>query len=194
MNNLVNDITNFIFIENKPQKADIILIPGGSRSQLIEKACELYFSNYSSLLLPSGGFNNKINNYESEWEFFKQIALAKGIKEKDILQEDKAKNTFENAKFSRKIIDNNNIQLKRALFVCKAHHSRRALMSYLTEFSSDIDFFVIPVIYERNITKENWFLDQNKINIVMKELEKIGNYFPGYIKNYAEIQESAAQD
>jgi len=177
-------ILNFIFLEDQQQMADIILVPGGSRPRLMEKACELYLSDYSSLILPSGGFNSKIGNYESEWEYFRQIAHAKGINENHILKEDKAKNTFENAKFSWEIIKKNNIKIKKALFICKAHHSRRALMTYKTEFSKDIEFIVIPITDERNIAKENWFLDRDKINVVMKELEKIGNYFPQFISGY----------
>lgn len=41
----------------------------------------------------------------------------------------------------------------------------------------DVNFYVSSIIDERGISKENWFLDENSINIVMGEVVKIGNYF-----------------
>lgn len=34
----INDITNFIFVKDKLQKADIIFIPGGSYPEVAEEA------------------------------------------------------------------------------------------------------------------------------------------------------------
>lgn len=36
----VTDITNFIFLENDPEKVDIIFIPGGSYAELAERVVE----------------------------------------------------------------------------------------------------------------------------------------------------------
>jgi hypothetical protein len=40
--NIIHDITNFIFVENELEKADIIFIPGGSWPEPTEKAAELW--------------------------------------------------------------------------------------------------------------------------------------------------------
>lgn len=56
---IINDITNFIFIENEPELADIILIPGCSRPELMEVASDLWHKGYAPLILPSGKYSFK---------------------------------------------------------------------------------------------------------------------------------------
>lgn len=180
-------ITNFIFVEHKPTQADIILIPGGSRPQLIEKAVKLYHQGLAPYILPSGGKNKRIPEWESEWKYLQSIALVKGVPEEAILREDRAQNTFDNAALSWHIIQQKNLHVKKALVVCKAHHARRALLTYQIVFPPDVELIVCPIIDERDVRKDNWFLDETKINIVMTEVEKIGQYFgkhiPGLVKS-----------
>jgi len=51
---IIDDITNFIFVENRPEKADIIFIPGGSYAEIAEYAAMLWHKVYSPIILPSG--------------------------------------------------------------------------------------------------------------------------------------------
>ena len=53
-NRIITDITNFIFIEDKPQKVDAIFLPGGSHPEQPEYAAELYRKGYAKWLIPSG--------------------------------------------------------------------------------------------------------------------------------------------
>ena len=181
MNNEIKAITEFLFVENQPQKVDIILVPGGSKPQLMEKACTLFNEGWANYILPSGGKNKAIPEYNTEWEYFFEIAKKYNIPEKCILKEDKATNTFENARYSKKVIEEQKIEIKKAILVCKSFHARRALLTYRTEFSNDIEYFVCPIIDERNITKDNWYSDQDKINRTMSEVERIGKYFAAHI-------------
>ena len=64
-----------------------------------------------------------------------------------------------------------------AIDICKAYHSRRALLTYRSVFPLDINFCVSPVIDRRGISKGNWFLNEDSISIVMDEVVKIGTYF-----------------
>lgn len=59
-------------------------------------------------------------------------------------------------------------------------------MTYQTVFPRGIEFLVAPVPDKGEITKENWFLDEEKIKKVMGEVEKIGKYFAPYIKKFHE--------
>lgn len=103
-------ISKFIFVENEVKKSDIILIPGASQPQLMERAAELYNMGLAQYVLPSGGVNCKLPNYKSEWDYLKTLGINLGIPEKAILKEDKARNTFENAQFSWNILQNSGIQ------------------------------------------------------------------------------------
>jgi Uncharacterized conserved protein len=191
MSSAIISITDFIFCENEPDKADIILIPGGLRPELMEKAIELYKKGFAPYILPSGGIGPRLAEeinagraeWKSEWEFLQNIALKNGIPEKVVLREDKALDTFDNAILSWQVIQQNKIKVKKAILICKAFHARRALLTYQAAFSSDVEYIVCPIIDEREISKDNWFLNQEKIDIVMGEVEKIGKYFPKHILN-----------
>ncbi len=185
MHDPISDISNFIFLNDLPAKADIILVPGGSVPELMLKACELYKLGFAPLILPSGGYNKRIPNYKSEWNFFIDIAKQNNIPIDCILKEDKASNTFENAHFSWNVIVKSKLKISKALLVCKAHHSRRALLTYQTEFKEPIEYIVVPILDHRQIGKENWYLDTFKTEIVFKEIEKIGQYFGKHIGTLA---------
>ena len=44
---IVNDITDFIFLEDRLEKADAIFVPGGSYPELPERAAELWKEGYA---------------------------------------------------------------------------------------------------------------------------------------------------
>lgn len=181
-------ISEFIFVETDVGKSDVILIPGASQSQLMERAVELYNRGFAQYILPSGGANYKLTQYESEWDYLKAIGIKLSVPEKATLKEDKAQNTFENAQFSWNVLQTLNMPIKNVILVCKAYHSRRALLTYKTIFPININFYVSPIIDKRGISKENWFLNEDSINIVMNEVTKIGYYFKDKIPNW--VQES----
>ncbi|ERI95088.1 hypothetical protein HMPREF1982_00486 [Clostridiales bacterium oral taxon 876 str. F0540] len=182
-------ITDFIFVETDVKKSDVILVPGGTVPELMERAAELYHKGFAPYILPSGGPNYRIPEYESEWEYLKSIGIKLGIPEKAILKEDKAKHTFDNANLSWKVLRGNNINVKKAILACKGYHSRRALLTYKTAFPLDIEFYVSPVLDRRKTTKDNWFLDGEKISLVMGEVSKIGGYFEGEISKWVSCKD-----
>ncbi|MCD7882331.1 MAG: YdcF family protein [Lachnospiraceae bacterium] len=47
-------ITDFIFVENQPEKSDMIFIPGSFRPELALRAAQLYHAGYAPFILPSG--------------------------------------------------------------------------------------------------------------------------------------------
>lgn len=174
-------ITELVFVEQQPSKADIILIPGGSHDQLMVRAIELYKQGYAPLILPSGGVNAKVLEWESEWKHFRDLAVESGVPSEAILKEDQAQHTFDNARLSWKVIRDEGLKIERAILICKTQHSRRALLTYQTQFSSSVEFIVCPVVDDRDIRRDNWFLDKAKTEKVMEQVEKIGKYFGKYI-------------
>ncbi|CAM3999170.1 YdcF family protein [Lederbergia lenta] len=175
-------ITNFIFYETEIVSADVILVPGASQPQLMEKAASLYQLGLAPYILPSGGATPRIEN--TEWEFLRNIGIAKGVPAEAILKGNKAQNTFENARFSLEVLEETGIQPSKVILVCKTSHARRALLTYQTVFPKETVFFVSPVIDSTGITKENWFLSDDGVKRIMTEVEKIGKYFGRHIPNW----------
>lgn len=55
----IDAISNFIFIDNQPEKSDIIFVVGGSHPELGEKAAELYCKKFAPLCFIGGGVSIK---------------------------------------------------------------------------------------------------------------------------------------
>ena len=55
MNQIIQDISDFIFVSDTPEPADIILVAGGSYPEPAETAAQLYHEDYAPLILISGG-------------------------------------------------------------------------------------------------------------------------------------------
>ena len=61
---IINDIGNFIFVSDEPEKADVIFLPGGSHPEQPEYASELYHQGYAKWLIPSGGVSVKRDKWQ----------------------------------------------------------------------------------------------------------------------------------
>ncbi len=193
---IIADITNFIFVEDKPQKVDAIFLPGGSHPEQPEYAAELYRKGYAKWLIPSGGVSVKRDrwpgvrlkadiyngDYRSDCEFFTDVFVKNGVPANVIIGEDKSRHTRDNAFLSRMVVDEKGIEIKTALIVCKAFHARRCLMLYQMAFSNTT-FYVCPVVC-MGITKDNWYKSEQGIYRVLGELARCGNQFVGDIKEY----------
>lgn len=185
----LKEIEEFVFVEDSPEKADVIFVPGNGYPQMAERAARLYKENYAPYVLPSGKYSvtkscfsgvlAKKEKYKgeflTEWEFLKSVLLENGVSEQAILREEKATFTYENAMYSRKVTDEAGIVVTRGILCCKAYHARRCKMYYQraypeTEFlvcTSDVD----------GVTRENWNNTEEGIQAVMGEVERIIRQF-----------------
>lgn len=50
-------ITEFIFVEDEPQRSDLIFVPGGSYPDAAERAAILYHDGYAPYVMPSGRYS-----------------------------------------------------------------------------------------------------------------------------------------
>ena len=172
-------ITDFIFIENQPEKADVIFLPGGHYPEGARRAASLYQEGWAPFIIPSGRYPKPVGYFsgeeKSEWEYLRKILLENGVPDSAILKEDQATYTWENAIFSRRETDRLGMKIEKALLCCQAFHARRALTYYLQQFP-ETNILVIPV-ETRGINRNNWFLDPEKTDVVLGELEKCGTQF-----------------
>ena len=185
----LNQITEFIFVEDKPEKSDVIFIPGSGFPQLAEEAAKLYHQGLVPYILPSGRYsvlNGKFagvqekkelydGEYETEWEFLKEVLKKNHVSEEHILREDKATYTYENAIYSRKVTDCLGMEIKKAILCCKPYHARRSLLYYQLLYP-ETQFFVRP-IQDSDVKRENWYLTEKGIRLVFGEVQKIGEQF-----------------
>lgn len=182
-------MTDLIFVENEPEKADIIFIPGSGYPQLAEEAAGLYKKGYAPFLLPSGRFSVTLGkfggvlekaslypgNYETEWEFLREVLIKNGVPKEAVLKEDQAVYTYQNAIFSKQVTDEAGMEIKKAILCCRPIHARRALLYYQLLYPQT-EFLVCPV-KESKITKNNWYLTEEGCETVLGEIARCGNQF-----------------
>ena len=77
----VDAYTDFIFIEDQPEQADMIFLPGSAERALPVRAAQLWKEGYAPLVLPSGkyskltGYFTGHGDHETEWDYFHEILL-----------------------------------------------------------------------------------------------------------------------
>ena len=140
----LDQISDFIFVEDKPEKADILFVPGNGFPQMSIEAARLWKEGMAPWILPSGKYSigkgafagvqamqeNYPGPYQTEWEFMKDVLRKEGVPEEVILREDAATFTYQNAINSRKVTDEAGIRVKKAIICCKAQHARRCKLYY----------------------------------------------------------------
>jgi len=171
----IKKITDYIFLESKPQKADLALVFGTRHPEAINKVYELYCCKLVPQILINGGAN-KITGKNEAQEMSKKL-IELGVKREDIILENQSTNTLENVLFSKKIIEKKLgfSNIKKIIAVVKHYHSRRALMTLKKHFPKNIE--LIPVTYEiYGFTKNNWHKNETGKEKAMSEWNKIPKY------------------
>ena len=124
----LNYFTDYIFVKDEPQKADVIFVPGNGYPQMAAHAAELWKEGFAPYVLPSGRYSTVLGhfagvqdlaeqyggNYETEWEFLRTVLQKNSVPEKAILREDQATYTYENALRSREVTDAAGIEVKKS--------------------------------------------------------------------------------
>ncbi len=183
----IRAVTDFIFVEDPPEQADVILIPGGRRIEHAVRAAELYRQGYAPYVLPAGGYGIALgkfigvpeeyradytDEYETEWAFLKAVLVKHGVPEEAILREDKSTYTWENAQFSRRVLEAQGIPAQRAILACKAFHARRALLYYQAAMP-ETRFIVCPQAVP-GLAREDWFRSPYGRERVLGEVQRLG--------------------
>lgn len=182
-------ITDFIFLQDAPRPCDVILIPGCSHPELPEFAARPYREGYAPLLLPSGRFSIKREDfpsqrlrgtryegtYPTEFDFLRRVLTDNGVPDSAILREDRAAHTLENAFFSRQALDAAGLRVHTAIVCCQAFHARRAFLSYARAFP-EARLLTVPV-ETQGISRDSWFAAEEGRRRVCGELERCRRYF-----------------
>ena len=183
----IRAVGDFVFVEDAPEQADIIFVPGASRPEHALRAAELYRAGLAPYVLPSGRFPKGAGRFlgvkegfreiypgefESEWAFLRHVLAREGVPEKAILREDQATFTWENAQFSRRVTEALGITVRTAILCCKSFHGRRALLYYQAAFP-ETRFLVCPAALP-GYGREDWYLTEKGRAVVLGEVARLG--------------------
>lgn len=193
MHDLIRDIGEFIFVEDIPQKCDVIVTVGGSYPQIAEKAAELYRDGFSEYVIAGGGVSVKTGvfggvkdkkdiydgDYLTECDFYEDVLIKNGVPEGAVIREDRSGHTRENAELAAAVLKERGMDVRKMILVCKRFHARRCLMFFRAAFPG-VEILVVPADIEcgeMNITRDNWHTASYGIKRVMGEVMRCGSQF-----------------
>ena len=176
---ILKAVSDFIFVSDELTKADVIIIPGSSRTELAQRAAELLEQGYAEYVIVSGADNKKLK--ESEAEFLYDQLVKMGSDPARIIKENRATNTYENAFLCLSKCKELKIDTDKIIIVCKNYHSRRVKLTFESVFKGS-KIMIAPVCDSTGITSFNWYRSEQKRRIVFGEVEKIGRYMPDIIQ------------
>ena len=187
----LRDITEFIFLEDLPEKADLIIVPGNTWPQPARRAAALYHEGMAPYIVVSGRYSKGQQTfagaacegdrykgaYMTEADFLTDVLIREGVPETAVLQERKAEFTLENARYIRRLLEEKKMTVKKALICCQAFHARRCRMYFEYVFQdTDVEFLMCPAVTQ-GISRCRWMESQKGLATVLGELRRCGEQF-----------------
>jgi len=155
-------MANFLIVNEVPQKSDVIIVISGDSANRLTYGAKLFQAGYADKVILSGFGKDEI-----------QWFVSLGIPEGSILLENQARTTFENAKYSFKIVQDQGY--KSAILVTSPYHTRRCSMIF-NQFFKGINLKICPIPYEPAMT-HNWWKDTYSARIIISEYLKMVWYY-----------------
>lgn len=131
INKLAEKIWDYHHLNQKLEKADLILVLGNYDKRIAECAARIFLEDWAPLIMFAGNKGNFTTDWDRpEAEVFAEIAVGLGVPSEKILLEDKSTNTGENIAFAKKILLERNIVTDKIIIVCSTVMERRAYATF----------------------------------------------------------------
>ncbi|WP_461093459.1 YdcF family protein [Spirosoma gilvum] len=113
-------------------KADAILVLCSHDLRVAQRAADLYLEGWAPLLIFSGGLGVITRHMwsEPEADLFARIALEMGVPAEHILIENQSSNTGENVLFTKRLLDERQMDVERFIVVQKPYMERRSFATF----------------------------------------------------------------
>lgn len=172
---------NYHKLDEKIEKADIILGFGSHDLHVAKRCAELFLNGYGNKIIFTGGFGRITKDLwnTTEAEKFAQIAMDMGVPKDKIIIENKATNTGENISKTKELLNKLNLKLSSFLIVDKPYRERRTFATIKKQWS-EINFIITSPQYSYEeycefychgeISKEEF------ISIMVGDLQRIDLY------------------
>jgi uncharacterized SAM-binding protein YcdF (DUF218 family) len=137
---------NFQKLNQPLERCDAIVVPGSHDDMPAEYAIELFKRGYGKFIIFSGGAlqSDPISGEKrehTEAEGYARLAYEAGIDPDKVFIENRSTNTGENLRFSMELIKENNLDVRKILFIQKPYMERR-LAAAIAKQIPDTQFIV----------------------------------------------------
>ncbi|MDP3993188.1 MAG: YdcF family protein [bacterium] len=124
---LAKKLWDYGSMHHKLKNADAIVVFGSYNPIVANRAAELFKEGWAPLIVFSGNRSDSTTSWEkTEAETMADIAIELGVPKDKILIEPDAKNSGENALFSKALLAKHGIYPKRVIVIQKPYAERRA--------------------------------------------------------------------
>lgn len=124
-------IWDYHHLNQKLEKADVILVLGNPDTRTAEHAAKLFLEGWAPLMVFAGNKGNFTNHWDRpEAEIFAEIAFQRGVPRDKVFIESKSTNTGENFRFSKDLLGRNGIDVQKIMVVCHPLMERRSYATF----------------------------------------------------------------
>ncbi len=152
----------FLVLDENPKKSDVIIVLGGDQGSRIHKGVTLYKSGYAPYIIISGEITGA--------DLLMASAVKSGVPKEFLILEQRAESTYENALFSKEIMEQ--YGFKTALVVSSDYHMRRARMIFEKVFDETKTTFTYCPVQEPNFSSSHWWVSERSIQFTLTEYGK----------------------
>lgn len=129
---LAEKIWAYHHMDHQLIKADAIIVLCSHDEMVAKKGAELFLDEWAPLLIFSGGLGAITRNFwtDPEADRFAAIALEMGVPAERIVIENQSTNTGDNVRFTKKLLLERNLDLKKFIIVQKPYMERRSYATF----------------------------------------------------------------
>lgn len=176
---LVKILWDYLYLGEQVEKSDCILGLGCYDLEIPKRCAELYHAGYAPIIIFSGGLGKNTDDsfFKSEAETFKDIAVSLGVPEDKILIENKSTNSGENFTFTKKLIEENNLEINTYLLVHKPYMERRAMSAFYA-FNPDKKCYITSpqISFQDYFNMNHGIPNEEIINVLVGDIERMKVY------------------
>ncbi len=175
INEYVKVIWDYMLMHQELKLSDAIFVLCSNDLRVAERAAELYTKGYAPIVICSGGFGKNGKFSQPEAVEFSKIIMEKGVPKEKIIIEDKATNTGENILFTKKLLQEKGISVKKIIAVQKPYMERRTFATLKKQWP-EVDFVVTAPQISPEEYSQNYDIENSYINVMVGDLLRIREY------------------
>ena len=180
---LVEKLWDYHQLHHEISAADAIVVLCSHDTRVAERGAELFLQGWAPLLIFSGGLGGITRQMwkEPEANLFAAIAVAMGVPEAGILIENESTNTGENVRFTRRLLGERAVSVRKLIVVQKPYMERRSYATFKKVWPEPELIVTSPRVslddYLRHYSNDALSIDE-VISIMVGDLQRIRVY-PG---------------
>jgi uncharacterized SAM-binding protein YcdF (DUF218 family) len=165
------DVTAYLFLEDQPEPADVVLVFGGADRRRALPAADLHRQGLVGRIVLSGGSPKRATGFATEAEAMADLLEATGVPASALVLETRATNTLENVRFSLPWLPSRGS----IILMTKPVHMRRAAMTARRSLP-EARLLCVPGP-TGDCRRDSWWQHADGRRTVRSELAAIARYF-----------------